>query len=52
MAYGRWIAALCGALTLIADVWGPQGHFGPHADFDFESMWDAKEFRALIRPKG
>jgi hypothetical protein len=40
------------ALTLIGDVWGPQGHFGPHADFDFESMWDAKEFRALIRPKG
>ena len=39
------------ALTVISEVW-PQGHYNMHADFDYERMWNAQGFRALIRPKG
>ena len=39
------------ALAVVSEVW-PQGHYNMHADFDFERMWNAQGFRALIRPKG
>ena len=55
---GYWqakISALLGdearALALLSEVW-PQGHFLLHAEFDYESMWRAPAFRALVRPKG
>jgi serine/threonine-protein kinase len=39
------------ALAVMSEVW-PQGHYNMHVDFDFERIWNAQGFRALIRPKG
>jgi hypothetical protein len=56
---GYWqgkISAILGderrALTAITDVWGPQGLYGPHQDFDLERIWRSPGFREFIRPKG
>jgi len=56
---GFWqakISALLGddqrALTLMSQIYGPQGHHGAHTDFDYERLWGSPEFLTFIRPKG
>ena len=56
---GYWqskISALLGdderAMRTLADMFGPQGRAGPHADFDFERIWKSRAFREFTRPKG
>jgi hypothetical protein len=59
MIAGYWqskISSILGdeqrALTLMTEVWGQQGIHGVHAEFDYERMWRAREFRRFISPKG
>ena len=50
------IAVLLGddlrAIQRLKEVAGPQGHWGPHADSDYERIRESKAFREFIRPKG